>query len=154
MGEFDTYRNYDIGKNDDGKTHIDSYNRTDITSFNGGYDDGSGEFVSNYQADSEIFLSSKQRPKEKTNLGTYRTGFHIKRLPISSINGERIIDIVCTLITIVGLILIAFNFNAVLDAIMHVIYPIIKIVILIIILVVLGVLARLALRRRYSFFRF
>lgn len=154
MGDFDAYRNYERSQNDSGEVNADIYGRIDVASLNNSYSDDSGEFVSDRRANEGVSLSQKQKAKVKTKHSIHRPTIHTDPHSMDAIDGERIVDIVCILITIVGLILIAINFHAILDAIMQVIYPIIEIVILIVLLFVLGVLAWLLLRRRFSSFRF
>lgn len=155
MGEFDAYRNYERSKNDGGEVNADIYGRIDVDSLNNSYGDNSGEFVSDFRTDGGASLSPKQKPNLRMKPCIHnRPTIHTGRRSMGAIDGERIVDIVCIIITIVGLILITINFHAVLDAIMKVIYPIIEILILTVLLVVLGVLVWLILRRRFSSFRF
>lgn len=148
MGEFDAYRNYEKNKNDGGDVKGDFYGRIDLSSLNNSYDDDSGDFVSNHWNDRENSSFAKQNVKSQPSI--HKPPIHTVQRSMSAIDGERVVDIVCILITIVGLVLIAINFNAVLDAIIQVIYPIIEIVIFIALLAVLGFFIWLALRRRFS----
>ena len=154
MGEFDAYQKYERSNNGGREVNADIYGRIDASSLNSGFGDDTGEFVSEQRIDSGISLLPNQKPTERANYNKHRPAIHIGQYSMGAIGGERIVDIVCILITIVGLILIAINFQAVLDAIMQVLYPIIEVVIIILLLVVLGALAWSILRRRFSSFRF
>ena len=150
MGEYNAYRDYEKNRSESAEVNADIYGRINVSSLNNSCDD-SGEFVSERRDDGDISFAPKQKIKARPQ--AQKRSRPAGQRSVGSVDGERIVDIVCILITVVGLVLIALNFNAVLDAIMQVLYPIIQIVLQIVGLVILGVIAWYAIRRALRRFR-
>ncbi len=148
MGDFNAYDHYRSGKSSSLDQYSDIYGTIDRSKLEATQTKGDFDF----ERSENRSVQTDGRNHTPAKRTSRRHSAHINSR-VSGITGEHLIDIVCIAITVIALVLITINFEAVMLWLINLIYPAIEFVMVIAaVLILIGVLVvalRSSIRRRW-----